>query len=135
MLGGVAINDGSAGYHLHVSGGRQGKSFGMGIYSAFVGNPSIEFSNWTIIGLQTKVLGGSRAIKPYGLFDFGLFNFQTINGDVNMRTASLDLGAGIDKEMNNGNGLIFDARYKWLVDYGGERDAVGIFTLSAGIRF
>jgi hypothetical protein len=135
LLGGLAINDGSSGYHLQVTGGWQGKTFGLGVYTSFLNTPSNKFSNWTILGLQTKVRVGDGSIKPYGVFDFGLFNFQTINDDVNMRTASLDLGGGIDKELNSGNGFLLDARWKWLVDYAGKRDAIGVFTLSVGMRF
>jgi hypothetical protein len=135
LLAGIAINDGSPGYNLSLSTGPQWKSFGMGIYTSFMNTPAIEFSNWTIIGLQMKVRAPEGIIKPYGLFDFGLFNLQTNNDKVNMRTASLDLGAGIDKEMKSGNGLLFDARYKWLVDYGGERETIGVFTLCVGLRF
>lgn len=135
LLGGLAINDGSSGYNLQVGLGRQWKSFGMSMYSSFLSIPSRKFSNWTIMGLQMKVRAAGGDIKPYGLFDFGLFNFQTINEKVNMRTASLDLGGGIDKELKNGNGLLFDARYRWLVDYGGERATIGVFTLCVGLRF
>lgn len=135
LLGGLAINDGSSGYNLQLGMGPQWKSFGMGIYTSFLNTPSNKFSNWTIMGLQMKVRAANGDIKPYGLFDFGLFNLQTINDKVNMRTASLDLGGGIDKELKNGNGLLFDARYRWLVDYGGERETIGVFTLCVGLRF
>lgn len=135
ILGGLAINDGNAGYHLHVDAGPQWKHFGLASYTSFVSNPSVKFSNWTIAGLQMKVLGNGGGIRPYGLFDFGIFNFQTINEKVNMRTASLDLGGGVDKALKNGNGLLIDARFKWLVDYGGTRQSIRIFTLSAGLRF
>lgn len=135
LLGGLAVNDGASGYQLEVAGGFQGKAFGLGVYSGFLSNPSIEFTNWTIIGLQTKVLVGDGGIRPYGLFDFGLFNFQTISEDVNMRNASLDLGLGIDKGLQNGNGLLLDLRWKWLVDYAGEWDPRRVFTFGVGIRF
>lgn len=135
LLGGLAINDGSSGYNVSFGTGAQWKSFGMSMYSAFMNTPSNKFSNWTIIGLQMKVRAANGDIKPYGLFDFGLFNLQTINDKVNMRTTSLDLGGGIDKELKSGNGLLFDARYKWLVDYGGERPTIGVFTLCVGLRF
>lgn len=135
LIGGVAINDGSAGFNFHADVGPQWKHFGSATYTSFLSNPSIDFSNWTILGLQLKVLGGEGDLKPYGLFDFGLFNFQTINNDVNMRTASLDLGGGVDKGLKNGNGLLIDARFKWLVDYAGKRDAIRVFTVGAGLRF
>lgn len=134
LLGGIAVNDGAAGYHLEAAGGFQGKSFGFGIYSALLSNPSIEFTNWTIIGLQTKFLFG-EGLRPYGLFDFGLFNFQTIRDDLNLRTASLDLGVGVDKPMRSGNALLFDVRWRWLVDYAGEWDARRVLTVGIGIRF
>jgi hypothetical protein len=135
VLGGVAINEGSAGYHVSATNAWQGKSFGLGVYTSFLNTPSTKFSNWTIIGLQMKVRAGNGSIKPYGVFDFGLFNFQTINDKVNMRTASLDLGGGIDKELDNGNGLLLDVRWKWLVDYGGKREAIRVLTLNVGMRF
>ena len=135
LLGGVAINDGSAGYHLSAAVGPQWKHFGFATYTSFLNTPSVKFSNWTIIGLQMKVLGGEGDIRPYGVFDFGLFNLQTVNDKVNMRTASFDLGGGIDKALKNGNGLLVDARYKWLVDYGGKNDTIGIFTVNVGLRF
>lgn len=135
LLGGAAFNDGSGGYHVSVAAGPQWKHFGMATYTAFMNTPSNKFSNWTIIGLQFKPIFSEGPIRPYGIFDFGLFNFQTINDKVNMRTASFDLGGGIDKELKNGNGLLIDARWKWLVDYGGERATIGIFTLNAGLRF
>ncbi len=135
LLVGLAINDGSGGYHLSAAHGWQGKSFGLGVYTSFLNTPSNKFSNWTILGLQTKVRVGDGSIKPYGVFDFGLFNLQTINDDVNMRTASLDLGGGIDKELKSGNGLLIDARWKWLVDYAGKREAIRVFTFNVGLRF
>jgi hypothetical protein len=135
LLAGLAVSDGSSGYHVEAAGGFQGDHFGLGVYTDFVGIPSREFSNWTILGMQMKFLAGNGSIKPYGLFDFGLFNFQTNNDDVNMRTASLDLGAGIDRSLRSGNGVLLDARWKWLVDYAGKRDAVKVFTLSLGYRF
>lgn len=135
LLGGLAVSDGASGYHVELAKGFQKKAFALGVYTGFVGVPSIEFSNWTILGLQTKVLFREEGIRPYGLFDFGLFNFQTITDDVNMRTASLDLGLGIDKGLRNGNGFLFDVRWKWLVDYAGEWDARRVLTIGAGIRF
>lgn len=135
LLGGLAINNGNAGYHLSAAAGRQWNHFGLATYTSFLNTPSVKFSNWTIVGLQMKVLGGEGDIRPYGVFDFGLFNFQTINEKVNMRTASFDLGGGIDKELRNGNGLLIDARMKWLVDYAGKRDAIKVFTLNVGLRF
>ena len=135
LIGGLAIVDGTAGYNISAAMGPQWKHFGFATYTSFLNTPSTKFSNWTIIGLQMKVLGGEGPIRPYGLFDFGLFNFQTVNEKVNMRTASLDLGGGIDKGLKNGNGLLIDARFKWLVDYAGKRNAVRVFTLGAGLRF
>ena len=135
LLGGVAINDGEGGYHLSVAAGPQWKHFGFATYTSFMNTPGNKFSNWTIIGLQLKPIFSEGEIRPYGVFDFGLFNLQTINDKVNMRTASLDLGGGIDKGLKNGNGLLIDARWKWLVDYGGESDAIGVFTLNVGLRF
>jgi len=135
ILAGLAINDGSAGYHFSVAAGPQWKHFGMATYTSFLNTPGNKFSNWTIIGLQLKPIFGGDNIRPYGVFDFGLFNLQTISGKVNVRTTSLDLGAGIDKPLKNRKGLLIDARWKWFVDYNGERDAIGVFTLSAGLRF
>lgn len=135
LIGGIAVNDGTAGFNLHADVGPQWKHFGFASYTSFLSNPSIEFSNWTILGLQLKVIGGEGDLRPYGLFDFGLFNFQTIKEKVNMRTASLDLGGGVDKGLKNGNGLLIDARFKWLVDYAGKNDAFRIFTLGVGLRF
>lgn len=134
LIGGLAINSGDAGYNVSLAHGLQWRHFGMAAYTSFVNTPK-KFSNWTIIGLQTKVLGGEGDIKPYGVFDFGLFNLQTIGEKVNMRTASLDLGAGVDKVFKNGNGFLIDARMKWLVDYAGKKDAIKVFTLGIGLRF
>jgi len=135
LLGGLAINDGNSGYHLSAAAGPQWKHFGFACYTSFLNTPSNKFSNWTILGLQLKGIGGEGDVRPYGVFDFGLFNFQTINEKVNMRTASLDLGGGVDKALKSGNGLLIDARWKWLVDYGGSRDTIGIFTVNVGLRF
>lgn len=135
IIGGVAVIDGDAGFNISASSGSQWKHFGLSAYTSFLSAPSRQFSNWTIVGLQMKLLGGSGDLKPYGVFDFGLFNFQTMKDKVNMRTASLDLGGGVDKTMKNGNSLLIDARFKWLVDYAGERNTIRVFTVGVGIRF
>lgn len=135
LLGGLAVNDGNSGYNLQAAVGPQWNHFGFACYTSFINTPSSKFSNWTILGLQLKALGAEGDLRPYVVFDFGLFNFQTINDNVNMRTASLDLGVGIDKAIRNGNGFLVDLRYRWLVDYAQKRDAIGIFTLNVGLRF
>lgn len=135
LMGGLAINNGNSGYHLHAAAGPQWNHFAFGIYSSFLNTPSNKFSNWTILGMQFKGLVGEGSLKPYGVFNFGLFNFQTINEKVNMRTASLDLGAGINNTLRNGNAFLLDLRWKWLVDYAAKRETIGVMTLSAGMRF
>ncbi|HZY79727.1 MAG TPA: hypothetical protein VFE50_09400 [Cyclobacteriaceae bacterium] len=135
VLGGAAVNNGAGGYNLALSLGPQWEHFAVGSYMSFISTPSNKFWNFTIAGLQMKVLAGNDQIRPYGVFGFGLFNFQGINDKINMRTASFDLGAGIDKPMKNGNGFLVDGRWKWLVDYAGKRETIGVLTLSVGLRF
>lgn len=135
LLGGLAVSNGASGYHLEASGGYQGKGFAFGVYTGLVSTPPIEFTNWTILGLQSKLLFGDGEIKPYGLFDFGLFNFQLISDDLNLRTASLDLGLGIDKALRSRNGFLLDVRWRWLVDYAGEWAPRRVLTVGVGMRF
>lgn len=136
LIGGLAVQNGTSGYHVGVAGGRQGEHFGMAISSHFLNTPGNKFSNWSIMGLQMKGLFGDRPFKPYGLFDFALFNLQTINDDVNMRTIAFNLGGGIDKPFARGDSaFLADIRWKWLVDYKGERTAIRVFMVSFGIRF
>lgn len=135
LLGGAAVNEGAGGYNLALSLGPKWEHFSAGMNMQFFSIPSREFWNFTIAGLQMKVLAGNDKINPYGVFGFGLFNFQSINDKINMRTASFDLGAGIDKPLRNNNGFLIDVRWKWLVDYKGERETAGVLALSVGLRF
>ncbi|MBX2961237.1 MAG: hypothetical protein KF687_01920 [Cyclobacteriaceae bacterium] len=134
FLGGIAATDGRAGINLEVGGGYQPGGFGVGAYTSFISIPSTDFSSWTIVGLQLRGGPQSGEIKPYFLFNYGMINLNFVSEKVNLRTATLDLGGGIEKPLNK-NALLFDIKWKRFVDYKGERDGFTIWTFSVGLKF
>jgi hypothetical protein len=134
ILGGLALTDDHAGINLEFGGGYQPGSIGFGAYTQLISVSSVDFTSWTIVGMQLR--GGPQAgeVKPYFIFDYGLINLVAIGNIANMRTATFDLGGGIEKSLRK-NAWLIDLKWKRFVDYKGERDGYTVWTISTGLKF
>jgi hypothetical protein len=135
LLGGYASAEGDAGFHIEAARVFQPRGFGIGAFTSFIRIPKVNYTNWTITGLQLRAGAARGDVKPYGVFDFGMFNLTYTDGDVTLRTATLDLGGGIEKSIGGKSSILFDFRWKRFLDYKGERDAFTIWTFNAGLKF
>lgn len=135
VLAGVAISDDQPGYHFEFARGYQPSVLGVGAFSGFMRIPDMDFSDWTIVGLQLRASPQLSDVRPYFVFDYGIINMVVIDDKVNMRTASLDLGGGIEKQMGGSTAFLLDFRWKRFLDYQGERDAFTVWTINAGLKF
>jgi hypothetical protein len=134
ILGGYASAEGESGINFELARGFQPKGFGFGAYTSFVRIPKVNYSNWTITGLQLRASAVNGEIKPYGIFDFGMFNLSYSNEKVTFRTGTVGLGGGLEKSMGD-KSFLLDFRWKSFFDYKGERDAFTMWTVNAGIKF
>lgn len=135
LLGGYVSAEGESGIHLEFARIYQPRSFGFGTYTSYIRIPKVNYSNWTITGLQLRAGAANGQIKPYGVFDFGLFNLTYTNEDVTFRSGTLDLGGGIEKPIGEKSSFLLDFRWKRFFDYKAERDAFTMWTINAGIKF
>lgn len=135
LLGGYVSVEGESGIHLEFARIYQPRSFGFGAYTSYIRIPKVNYSNWTITGLQLRAGAANGQIKPYGVFDFGLFNLTYTNADVTFRTGTVDIGGGIEKPIGEKSSFLFDIRWKRFFDYKAEREAFTMWTINAGIKF
>lgn len=141
FLGGVAILNGDVGFHLEAAGGIHPRrsNIGFGPYMSIIRIPQVNFTNWTIGGLQLRLASRDDHSRPYGLFDFGVINFQygdEIKNKVTFRNASLGLGGGYEFGVGRDvNAVPLDFRWKRFFDYVGKRKEFTIWTISTGIKF
>lgn len=135
LLAGYAAAEGESGIHLEAARIIQPQSVGFGAYMSYIRMPKVNYSNWTIAGLQLRAGAKEGEIKPYGVFDFGLFNLTYSNEDLTFRTGTVDLGGGIEKSIGEKSSFLLDFRWKRFFDYKGERDGFSMWTFNAGIKF
>jgi len=135
VLAGVAISDDQPGYHFEVARAYQPSFLGVGAFSGFMRIPDMDFSDWTIVGLQLRASPQLSDVRPYFVFDYGIINMVVIDDKVNMRSATLDLGGGLEKQIKGSSAFLLDFRWKRFLDYQGERDAFTVWTINAGLKF
>lgn len=135
LLGGYAAVEGESGFHLEAARIIQPHGFGFGAYMSYIRIPKVNYSNWTIAGLQLRAGAKEGEIKPYGVFDFGLFNLTYSNEDLTFRTGTVDLGGGIEKPIGEKSSFLLDFRWKRFFDYKGEHDGFSMWTFNVGIKF
>jgi hypothetical protein len=135
LLGGYASAEGESGFHFEAARVYQPRSFGFGAFTSYIRIPKVNYSNWTIAGLQLRVGAAKGKIKPYGVFDFGMFNLTYEDGEITLRTGTVDLGGGIEKSIGEKSSFLLDFRWKRFLDYRGDRDAFTIWTINAGVKF
>lgn len=135
LLGGYATVESESGIHLEVARIIQPHGFGFGAYTSYIRIPKVNYSNWTIAGLQFRAGAKEGEIKPYGVFDLGLFNLTYNNEDLTFRTGTVDLGGGIEKPIGEKSSFLLDFRWKRFFDYKAERDGFSMWTINAGIKF
>ena len=135
LLAGLALADDHPGVHIEFMRGFKPGSFGFGIFTSFIRVPAIDYTDWTILGLQLRAGPESGNAKPYFIFDYGMFNMVVIDDDLNMRTANLDLGAGVEIPAGGKSYFLVEAKWKRFMDYKAERDPYTVWTINVGLRF
>jgi hypothetical protein len=134
-MAGLAIAEDQPGFHIEMTRGYQPSAFGFGVFTSFIRIPEVDFSDWTILGLQLRAGPQRGKTKPYFVFDYGIINMVFMEDDVNMRSATLDLGGGLEINMQGSSSFLLDFRWKRFLDYQGERDAFTVWTINAGLKF
>lgn len=69
----------------------------------------MNYSNWTITGLQLRAGAAKGEIRPYGDFDFGMLNLTHNDGKVTLGTGTLDFGGGIEKYIGAMSSFLVEA--------------------------
>lgn len=135
LLAGLALAEDQPGVHIELMRGFKPGSFGFGIFTSFIRVPAPDYSAWTILGLQLRAGPKTGNTKPYFIFDYGMFNMVIIDDDLNMRTANLDLGGGVEIPTGGGSSFLVDLKWKRFMDYKAERDPYTIWTNNVGLKF
>lgn len=135
LLAGLALAEDQPGIYIEYTRGLKPGSFGFGAFTSFIRVPALDYSAWTILGLQLRAGPKTGTPRPYFVFDYGMFNMVIIDDDLNMRTANLDLGGGVEIPAGGRSSFLVDLKWKRFMDYKAERDPYTIWTINVGLKF